>query len=97
MGKRIGNLEFRWSKTLGRETTFYPEIVCWKKWDSIEESCYTLLYWKRDSEGWYVQFVGSRPFEDDEWDHDMLWALMRYGQSIADAEFKIEERMKYAS
>lgn len=90
MNKRIGNLEFRWS--LERQ----PEIVAWESSSSVftngDEYCYTLLWWTKGSEGWSVDFVGSRPFE---WaknnDLNPLWNLMKYGDAILRAAFDLED------
>lgn len=75
---RYKNLEFRQKD--GRD----PEIVV------IEPHCYTILWWKRGKEGWYIEFVGSRPLELDLIRAD-VWNLMRYGQSVLDAQFRLEE------
>lgn len=76
---RYKNLEFRQKD--GRD----PELVVWLP---SFASCYTILWWKRDKEGWYIEFVGARPL-----DHDMedVWKMMRYGQSILDAQFNLEK------
>lgn len=92
MNKRIDHLEFRWAKL--NETDRYPEIVQWCNRVAGDSYCYTLLYWVQDSEGWNVKFVGSRPFDDSKFDHSLLWHLMQYGQSVADAEFKLTRFQK---
>lgn len=71
------NLEFR--QIDGRD----PEIVV------ASPHVYTILWWKRDKEGWYIKFVGSRPLDLDM--ADDVWKLMRYGQSVLDAQFRLEE------
>ena len=73
---RYKNLEFRQKD--GRD----PEIVV------IEPHCYTILWWKRDKEGWYIEFIGSRPLDEDMAN---VWNLMRYGQSVLDAQFRLEQ------
>lgn len=88
MSKRIADLEFRWTQSLGRDGERYPEIVRWYNRAEGDSFCCTVLYWVRDSEGWDIKFVGDRPF-DSELDQDLLWALMRYGQSLASAEYKL--------
>jgi hypothetical protein len=87
MNYRTGNLEFRRNKE-GRPA----EIVRWTKNGDGTEYCYTLLWYKRGSEGFYVEFVGRRPFDDDS---EGLWELMEYGQDTLDAEFKLEESLKW--
>ena len=87
MNYRTGNLEFR------RLREARPaEIVRWAKNGDGTEYCYTLLRYKQNSEGFYVEFVGRRPFDDDS---EGLWELMEYGQETLDAEFKLEEKLKW--
>jgi hypothetical protein len=73
---RYKNLEFR--QIDGRD----PEIVV------ASPHVFTILWWKRNKEGWYVEFVGSRPLEQDMKD---VWNLMRYGQAVLDAQSRLEE------
>jgi hypothetical protein len=87
MNYRTGNLEFR---RLREERP--AEIIRWAKNGDGTEYCYTLLWYKRDNEGFYVEFVGRRPFDDDL---EGLWELMEYGQDTLDAEFKLEEKLKW--
>jgi hypothetical protein len=87
MNYRTGNLEFRRLRE-GRPA----EIIRWAKNGDGTEYCYTLLWYKRDNEGFYVEFVGRRPFDDDL---EGLWELMEYGQDTLDAEFKLEEKLKW--
>jgi hypothetical protein len=87
MNLRKGDLEFR---RLREERP--AEIIRWAKNGDGTEYCYTLLWYKRDSEGFYVEFVGRRPFNDDS---EGLWELMEYGQDTLDAEFKLEEKLKW--
>lgn len=80
---RIGELEFR---ELGGGRP--PEVVHWFRTASIDkEVCRTLMFYERDEEGYSVRFIGGRPF--DHWDKD-LWRLMRYGQEVLNARFKLE-------
>jgi len=87
MNYRTGNLEFRRLRE-GRPA----EIIRWAKNGDGTEYCYTLLWYKRDNEGFYAEFVGRRPFDDDS---EGLWELMEYGQDTLDAEFKLEEKLKW--
>jgi hypothetical protein len=87
MNLRKGNLEFRRNKE-DRQS----EIVRWSKNGDGTEYCYTLLWYQRDEEGYYIEFVGRRPFDDNS---DNLWELMEYGQEVLDAGFKLEERLKW--
>lgn len=83
---RVKNLEFR--RLEGR----YPEIVSW--FDSngstiIGEHCYTLLWYLKNKEGYYIQFIGDRPLVYE--DQDLLWKMMKYGQKVLDAELEFLE------
>jgi len=75
---RVGDLEFRHLETSR------AEIVSWQS----EESCYSLLCWRLSVEGYQIEFIGSRPF--DYHASDELWAMMRYGQEVLDATFKLK-------
>jgi hypothetical protein len=84
---RYEDLEFR--KNSGARNS---EIVAWSPYpdsDRGEEFCFTLLWWKKDKEGYYIEYVGSRPLE---YSHpDRLLHMLRYGQSVLDAEYKFME------
>jgi hypothetical protein len=84
MNKRVDNLEFRYAVD-----NRSPEIVCWEKNEQGSgEYCYTLLFYDRCKEGFNVRFVGARPFEYEN--QERLWALMRYGDRVLDALFRLE-------
>lgn len=87
MNLRKDNLEFRRNKE-GRPA----EIVRWGQNGDGTEYCWTLLWYRQDKEGYYIEFVGRRPFDDNS---DNLWEMMEYGQDTLDAEFKLEERLKW--
>jgi hypothetical protein len=84
MKKRLGSLEFRYQEFEDRDA----EIVTWDSNDT-GEFCYSLLFWRKDREGYYVEFVGSRPL-DQIHNHEHLWKLIRYGQSVLDATYELE-------
>jgi hypothetical protein len=84
MNRRVNNLEFR---MLGADRA--AEIVCWETNSDGQEYCYTLLWYQKGSEGYYIEFVGRRPL-DHKFD-DVLWAIMEYGQTVLDAEFRLNE------
>ena len=89
---KIQDLEFRQTKTLGKEPKIYWEIVKWDKMklDGEEkEYCYTLATWQKDGEGWELRFVGSRPFELDG--IGIFWELADFGQKCLDALFDLTE------
>ena len=52
----------------------YIELVKWVEKDSGKRYCYTLAYYKWDSEGGELIFVGNRPFVDiAEIDIQPIW------------------------
>lgn len=83
---RIKNIEFR---HLDQRPA---EIVQWATDSSGKEFCFTLLFYKRNSEGYYIEFVGARPLEYA--DEELMWVLMKYGQSVMDAKWRVEEATK---
>ena len=87
MNLRKGNLEFRRNRE-GRPA----EIIRWAKNGDGTEYCFTLLWYKKDKEGYFVEFVGRRPFDDDS---ESLWEMMEYGQDVLDAEFRLEDRLQW--
>ena len=77
------NLEF--CQKDGRD----PEIIRWVEREGYGlPFCYTVLWWRRSKEGWRIEFVGSRPLEQERED---IWSLMKYGQSVLDAQFELEQ------
>ncbi len=92
---RIKNFEFRQNK--GDRN---PEIVQWNQYDEnstkpvnapdAKEYCYTLMWFKKDREGYYAEFVGRRPLDVE--DKETLWDLMDYSQKILDAQFKLLDK-----
>jgi hypothetical protein len=81
---RVKNLEFR--RLEERE----PEIIAWVESNVntiAGDYCYTLLWYHKNKEGYYIQFIGDRPlvFEDQE----LLWKMMKYGQTVLDAELEL--------
>lgn len=82
---RIKNLEFR---QLGGDRL--AEIICWSHNGGKSEFCYTVLWFKKDNEGYYIEFVGDRPLKVE--DRDTLWNLMEYGQTVLDAQWRLHER-----
>lgn len=84
MNQKILDLEFRWVIDYKRS----PEIVRWVKSEVQGDYCYTVAKWKKDSEGYSLEFIGSRPL-DSEIDKDVFWELVKYGQKICDANFDL--------
>lgn len=91
--KRVDNIELRWSWYAFPKEGYYS-IVAWETSASSEnEWCYTLASWDKDSEGVHLKFVGSRPFDSWKVDPQVFWEMARYGDSIANAEFRFDEKM----
>ena len=67
-----------------------PEIV---KWTTVagQETRYTLLWYRKYGEGYRIEFVGDRPLQEEH--QEELFELMRYGQTVLDAEVKLLERI----
>lgn len=68
------------------------EIVRWVTDNLGKSYCFTVLFYERDSEGYQIRFVGDRPLRYD--DRETMWAMMKYGQSVMDAKWDIEELQK---
>jgi len=66
-----------------------PEIIRWKVTADGMPYCYTVLWFRRDSEGYNIEFVGTRPFDIDQ---DLIWKMMRYGNDVLEARVRLEER-----
>jgi hypothetical protein len=68
-----------------KDDEIHTEIVAW----ITENSCITLAYWQRDSEGYHLKYVGDRPFQ---YDIGVFQKLAEYGQDKAteyyDSTFK---------
>lgn len=82
---RQENLEYRHLSEARRDA----EIVAWRNDGKGGEYCYTLLFWRKDKEGYFIEFVGGRPLNKNI-DKDVLFKLMRYGQAVLDAAFEVE-------
>ncbi len=92
---RIKNFEFRQNKS-GRD----PEIIQWNEYDEgstkpinapdAKEFCFTLLWFRKDKEGYYAEFVGRRPLDVE--DKETLWDIMDYAQKVLDAQFSLLDK-----
>lgn len=83
MIKTIDDLEFRLN-----DDSRNPEI---RRNYTVngKSSCYTILWWIKGSEGYSIEFIGARPF-DREVNQQALWSLMKFGQTICDASYEID-------
>lgn len=62
----------------------HVEII---KWKSLEpRHCYQIAMFRRDKEGYNLEFVGSRPFAVDI-NHEDFWELAHMTQVILDEFF----------
>ena len=84
MNQKLLDLEFRCMT----ESQRFPEIVRWQE-NELGPYCYTVAWWKKDSEGYSLEFIGSRPLAS-EIDKDAFWELVKYGQKVCDAVFDLE-------
>ena len=58
-------------------------------WDEKGEYKWTIAYWQKDKEGYFLVFVGNRPLEKRvKW--KKLKSIIRQGQAIADKRFSEE-------
>ena len=73
--------------TRGKPKT--AEIVRWAE-GSKGKYNYTLAFWERDSEGYFMKFVGDRPFSMDV-DHALFWTLCKQWQEHLDKHYDAEE------
>lgn len=85
---KSGNMELRSCNesllSSGPHTT--AEVVYWDKDSEDKPYCYCISYWKRDSEGFCLYFVGARPFASEIGSAKFM-ELAKIGQSLMDAMF----------
>lgn len=99
-------LEFHWKyknyelracpKHLARLTPDEPnetiDLVAFAKDGNGKDYCFSLAYFRKDDEGYYLHFVGSRPFEYiDAEDVPFVWAALNSAQKILDAYFELSD------
>ena len=80
---RIKNVEVRScnDNLMSYEPHTTAEII---KWD--DRTCFTIASWRRDSCGYYLRFVGSRPFSSCG--GVVFWLLGTIGQEHLDKHFE---------
>lgn len=70
------------------------ELIKWyynKKSDKL--NCFTLAYWIKDDEGYYLKFVGGRPFEEiDALDVETIWRKLKEAQKVLDKFWAEDEK-----
>lgn len=66
------------------------DLVLWQKDSKVKDYCFSLAYFKKDSEGYYLKFVGNRPFQYiAEEDVPYVWKALNAAQTVLDAFFDI--------
>ena len=66
------------------------DLVLWQKDSKGKDSCFSLAYFIKKSEGYYLNFVGNRPFQYiAEEDVPFVWNALNAAQKILDAFFAI--------
>jgi hypothetical protein len=78
---RFRNVEFRWSKVNNKY-----ELVKWFTRDS-GDSCYVVAFFNKHTEGYDMETVGDRFFEDKD-----AWVVGKYGLEFLNAIFEIEKQ-----
>ena len=69
------------------------DFVKWDKSASTDKAfCFSLGYFRRNSEGYYFNFVGDRPFRHIEpEDLGVIWSVLKSAQEILDKFFTEED------
>lgn len=87
MNYQLGELEFRLNYSMDGSR---PEIVRIVKRSPGNESCYTILFYTLDKEGYYIEFVGDRPLAQDI-NQDDLFELMKFWQKMCNALYEMDK------
>ena len=84
--------ELRMTTPLSNDT-HYLELVKWQEYNG-KPSCFTLAYFKEDSEGYYLKFVGNRPFEYiDEEDLEIIWKALEMANNVINDYWKLARKV----
>ena len=78
---RRENLELR-SCSEQLTATTNPTTAEIVQWGSNSDYCWTIAYWVRSPDGFYLQFVAGRPFTVDS---DSFMKLAKLGQEILES------------
>ena len=73
---RKGNIEFRWSKINKKH-----ELIKWR--EQAPDTCFTVAFFIKSKEGYYMETVGNRFFLD----HD-AWIVGKHALSFLNAVFE---------
>jgi len=86
---RIGDLELRRTENI-RTKEHYLEIVEWMKDNKNEDYCYTILLFREEKEGFFVESVLDRILVNEQKWND-LGILIKFGFEFLNNEHKGEE------
>jgi hypothetical protein len=76
---RFRNIEFRWSKVNNKY-----ELVKWYTHDS-GDSCYVVAFFNKTTEGYDMETIGNRFFEDKD-----AWVVGKHAIEFLNAMFAVE-------
>ena len=79
-----GNLEMRLPKYIGNNPKHKTLSIFQRLRDGV---AIVIAYWERDSEGYELKFIGSRPF-DPKIDTRAFWMVASTGQGLLDEHFE---------
>jgi len=88
IGRRSGNIEFRYSNTNDRY-----ELVEWhhRKIGAVLNYCLTIASFEKSSEGYDMATVGERYQRSLEDNHAVVIALTKYAFATLSARFSLDE------
>ena len=68
------------------------DFVFWERDKYEKDYCFSLAHWIRDPEGYYLRFVGDRPFQYiASEDIPFVWNALNSAQKVLDAFFAISD------
>ena len=98
--RKIGNIELRaCTAALCKPLEGFPnttiDVVMWQKDSKGKPYCFSIAYFVRDDEGYYLKFVGARPFlyVADERVPE-LWEALHEAQKVLEGFFDDTEALK---
>ena len=66
------------------------DFVMWNTDSTGKRYCFSLAYWRRDNEGYFLKFVGDRPFQYiASEDVPIVWTALQVAQAMLDKFFDI--------
>lgn len=83
---RLGALEFQTTGERGLVTDVEHTTAHIVQWEN-DTNCFTLAYWRRCGHGFSLTYVGSRPFDCDDWEH--FQTLAAVGQKLLDSLMEV--------